>query len=227
MIRNAFRAFPIVAAGLLGLAGTLVAQAPEPDVLMPVRSRYLDELRLRPGADLSAYRRVLIDPSQISMHEGWLRDMNTRKAAARRVSEEEAKRIGDDAAASLRTAVAGAFRASGYEITAEPGPGVLRLSPRITGLYVNAPEALATGMTKLYTREAGKATLILEARDSDSGRLLARVVHHDEAGAMRGFSRASDVANRFWFDALYNRWAANCAREFAAARPAGTPSMPR
>lgn len=223
MAPNAVRFVSSLLTGLLGLAGPLGAQAPESEGLVPVSSRYLDELRLRPGIDLAAYRRVLIEPAQVSMHPEWLRDMNTRRASARRIGADEAKRISDDATTSLMTAVAGAFRARGYEIATEPGPGVLRLSPRVAGLYVNAPEALASGTAKLYTREVGEATLILEVRESSSGRLLARVVHHDETGAMRGFSRTSDVSNRFWFDTLYDRWAADCAREFAVARLAGSP----
>jgi hypothetical protein len=34
--------------------------------------------------------------------------------------------------------LADALRTRGYEIVTAPGPGVLRLSPHVTGLYVNA-----------------------------------------------------------------------------------------
>lgn len=219
MIRTTLNCLALlVLAGLFPVAASGAVDSPEATGLLRVPSHQLDEFQLRPGAGLAGYRSVLIDPAQVSMHEEWLKDMNYGRAGARRIGTDEAKRISDEAATSLRTAVAGAFRARGFEIAAAPGPGVLRLSPRISPLYVNAPEALASGTTKLFVREAGEATLILEARDSSSGVLLARVVHRDRASTTGGFSRASDVANRFWFDGLFSRWAANCASEFAATR---------
>ena len=219
MIRTTLKTLAVlVLAGLVHGAVSGAADAPAAAGLLRVPSHHLDEFQLRPDAGLARYRGVLIDPALVSMHEEWLKDMNYRRASARRIGADEAKRISDDAATSLRTALAGAFRARGFEIAAAPGPGVLRLSPRIAPLYVNAPEALASGTTKLFIREAGEATLILEARDSSSGVLLARVVHRDRASTTGGFSRASDVSNRFWFDVLFSRWAANCASEFVATR---------
>lgn len=220
MLRTTLKALAVVAlAGLVQMPTFGAGDAPDVTGLRQVPSRYLDELLLRPDAGIANYRAVLVEPAQVRMHEAWLKDMNYhRRASARRIGEDVARGFTEDAATSVRTAIANAFRERGYEIAQEPGPGVLRLSPRISDLYVNAPEALATGTTKVFTREAGEATLMLEARDSQSGRLLARIVHHDEAGATRGFSRTSDVTNRFWLDGLFDRWASHCASEFAAAR---------
>ena len=125
----------------------------------------------------------------------------------------------------MQSAVAEAFKARGYEIAAAPGPGVLRLSPTITELYVNAAENLATGgTTKSFTKDAGEATLILEARDSVSGTLLGRVVDHRTARDSKGTQigdvrRTTSVSNNFWFDATFRRWATTCAKAFEASKP--------
>ena len=71
---------------------------------------------------------------------------------------------------------------------------------------------------KTFTRDAGQATLLLEARDAVTGTLLARVVHHGIAREISRINPASDVSNRFWFDTLFRRWAADCIAEFEAGR---------
>jgi hypothetical protein len=71
---------------------------------------------------------------------------------------------------------------------------------------------------KTFTRDAGQATLVLEARDAVTGALLARVMHHGIAREISRINTAGDVSNRFWFDTLFKRWAADCIAEFEAGR---------
>ena len=125
----------------------------------------------------------------------------------------------------MQSAVAEAFRARGYEVAAAPGPGVLRLSPSVTDLYVNAAENVATGgTTKSFTKDAGEAKLVLEARDSVSGTLLGRVVDHRTAREgtkgtqLSDVRRTTTVSNNFWFDTAFRRWAATCVKEFETAK---------
>ena len=196
------------------------------DGLVPVKSRQLDELHLRPDAELAGYRRIMIDPVQVEFRDDWLQNMNyyTRNPS-RWLGKDDAHRIAEDTAASLRDSVAEAFKARGYEIVAAPEAGVLRLSPSATDLYVYAPDRHSPWGTKTFTRDAGQATLLLEVRDAVSGTLLGRVVHRGRAQQMGGLARATGVSNRFWFDALFGRWAANCVAEFAAnrSRPGTSP----
>lgn len=182
--------------------------------LVAVQSRYLDEVHLRPNADLAGYRRVLIDPVPVEFSRDWLRNMNAyNRSPSRWIGPDEAKRIAMETTSSLEISVAEAFKARGYEIVGAPGPGVLRLSPSVADLYVNVPEGPSAWRTKIFTRDAGKATLLLEARDAVSGTLLARVLHHGIAQGAGRLSLANEVSNRFWFDALFSRWASNCAAE--------------
>jgi hypothetical protein len=202
------------------------AQAATPanyEGLVSVRSWNLDELYLRPNADLASYRKVVIDPVQVTFREDWNRDFVDPHAKTRRLLQDDVRRIADDTAFTMQSAVAEAFKARGYEIAAAPGPGVLRLSPRVTDLYVNAAENLASGTTKSFTKDAGEATLVLEVRDAASGTLLGRVVDRRTARESKGTQirdvrRTSTVSNNFWFDDTFRQWAATCIKEFEAAR---------
>ena len=196
-----------------------------PEGLVSVRSWNLDELYLRPNADLAMYRKVVIDPAQVAFRSDWNRAFVDPHASVRRLTQDDVRRITDETASTLQSAVAEAFKARGYEVAASPGPGVLRLSPSVTDLYVNAAENLATGgTTKSFTKDAGEATLVLEARDSVSGTLLGRVV--DRRTAQEGnkgtqisdVRRTTTVSNNFWFDTAFRRWAATCVKEFETAR---------
>jgi len=216
------KALFIVCVAVLG--GTAFAGEPQAasrardEGLVEVQSRNLDELYLRPNAELAAYRKVLIEPVRAEVSSDWQKNLNYTRNVSRWVGPEDAKRVAAEAATSLEGILAETFKARGYEIATAPEPGVLRLSARIADLYVNAPDRYSPWNTKTFTRDAGQATLVLEARDAVTGALLARVVHHGTAREISRINPASDVSNRFWFDTLFKRWASDCIAEFEAGR---------
>ena len=63
-----------------------------------------------------------------------------------------------------------------------------------------------------------EATLSLDASDSVSGNVLARVVHRNIVREVRRLNAADDSSNRFWFETAFRRWAANVTAELGAAR---------
>ena len=155
---------------------------------------------------LAGYRSVLIEPARVEFaHRGYKHTP-------------EVQRLADEAAASFESSLAEAMRAKGFEIATAPGPGVLRLSPAVAELYVNAPEEPTPWRIRTFTRNAGDARLSLEARDAVSGALLARVEEKAVAEQMGRLALADEVTTRFWFDALFRRWAASRAAELSAAR---------
>ena len=216
------RAFFIPCAAVLGAAACAAqpqgASEAVRDGLVAVQSRNLDELYLRPNADLAAYRKVLIDPVRADIRGDWVKNLNYTRNVSRWVGPDDAQRIAADVASTLESTLAETYKARGYEIAAAPEPGVLRLSARIADLYVNAPDRFSPWTVKTFTRDAGQATLLLEARDAVSGTLLARVVHHGIAREISRINMAGDVSNRFWFEALFRRWTADCIAEFEASR---------
>jgi hypothetical protein len=186
--------------------------------LVAVHSPTLDELYLRPDADLPGYRKVMIDPVPVDVRNDFLTQTHAynRIQAPSVYPYRDALGLVKEMAATLESSVAEAFKARGYEIVEGPGPGVLRLSPGIGELYVNAPDRLSPWRTRTFTRDAGQATLYLEAHDAVTGTLLGRVVHHAIARELSRINVADDVSNRFWFDTLFRRWAENCVAEFQA-----------
>jgi len=207
---------------IVSLTGTAFAAAGPTapvmhDGLVPVKSRNLDKVYVRPDANLAEYRKVMIDPVKVEFSKEWYGSVNDPRYVAR-IRPEDARRIADETTSNARDIVADAFKARGYEIATAPGPGVLRLSPRVTELYVNAPDVFPPGVTRSFARDAGEATLVLEARDAVSGALLAVIVDHGTAQDMMRITRATNVSNAFWFDGLYKRWATNSVAELEAVK---------
>jgi hypothetical protein len=218
----------ILALSILSLTATAFA-APSPaasavmhDGLAAVHAKNLDKFYVLPNANLAGYNKVMIDPVQVELSKEWYRSVNDPRYVAR-IRPDDARRIANDTTASAGGIIAGAFKARGYEIATAPATGVLRLTPRITDLYVNAPDVYPPGITRSFARDAGEATLILEARDAVNGTLLAVVVDHGTAQDMMRLTRATQVSNTFWFDGLYQRWAAYtvAALEAVKSRPRG------
>jgi hypothetical protein len=178
------------------------------DGLVAVQSRNLDHLYLRPDVDMARYQKVLIDPVTVEYSKDWLSNVNDPRHVAR-VRPEDARRIADETTANLGGILAAELKARGYEIVTAPGPGVLRLAPHVTDLYVNAPDIFPPGRTRSFSRDAGEATVTLEARDASNGTLLAVVSDHATAQDMLRLSRADNVSNSFWFDGMFRRFAAN------------------
>jgi hypothetical protein len=221
---HALLAFCVAAFVAAAAAPSQAASPATYDGLVSVRSWNLDKLYLRPNADLASYRKIMIDPVQVAFQKDWNKESIDLHGVTRRLRQDDVRRIAEDTASTMQNAVAEAFKARGYEIAVAPGPGVLRLSPSVTDLYVNAAEDLSPGTTKSFTKDAWEATLLLEARDAVTGTLLGRVVDHRTARETKGTQfrdliRTSRVSNNFWFDATFRRWAATCAKEFEAAKP--------
>jgi hypothetical protein len=207
------KAYLIVIMAALGGATALAAPygptAPAGyDGLVAVQTRNLDKFYVRPNADLARYQAVMIDPVTVEFSKDWDRSVNDPRYTTR-IRPEDARRIADETTANLGGILADALTKRGYQIVTAPGPGVLRLSPHVTELYVNAPDVLPPGRTRSFARDAGEATVTLEARDASDGMLVAVISDHATAQDMLRLSRATNVTNTFWFDGMFKRFAAN------------------
>ncbi len=182
--------------------------------------RKLDEVYVAPDAQLASYRAVMLDAPKISLDRGWLKNINSTRQPSRWVTARDAQKIVDDLSASMAVTFADVFRAKGYEIATTPGPGVLRLSPTVVDLYINAPDVHAPNDRKVVSGEsAGDARLVLEARDAATGAVVARIVDRADAHQLgRTFNATTDVSNTFWMSALFRQWATYSANEFQGKR---------
>jgi hypothetical protein len=162
--------------------------------------------------------RVTIAPVEVAFDRDWLADMNRDRGRASALGEADARRIASDLAGDLHKALDAAIRARGIEIQAAPSSDALRLAVRIDDLYVTAPDVPSPGIRRTYVREAGRATLRAEGRDA-AGALRVQHERRGTAGDHLRLERASDVTNRFWFDALFRNWAGDVAAELARNDP--------
>ena len=201
----------------LAAATPLAAQEGEAawDGLVEVHAKKLDEVYLRPQADFRGYTKVMIDPTEVSFRKDWQRDQNRdRLDLSNRVSDADARRILDDAQKSFQKLFAETYAKDGYEVVTAPGPDVLRISTAIIDLDVTAPDTMSPGRTRTYSRDAGEATLVLEARDSLTGELLGRALDQRETSDMGPFIRNS-VTNAAAFEQVFQRWARTSANGLA------------
>jgi hypothetical protein len=185
---------------------------------MRASSSQLDELYLRPSAQPSSYRKVLIEPVPVALRSDWLKQSHAyNRIQSLYPPYTDAERVTREMSELVQADLAEAFRAGGYEVVAAPGPGVLRVSASVSELFINAPDRLSPWLTRTLTRDAGQARLSLEARDAASGLLLARAVHLGIAREVSRVNSGDDVSNRMWFDALFRRWASSCVSALTRA----------
>jgi len=212
-------ALSITAATAFGCATSAGEAQTTKEGLVATRSADLDELYVQPDLNLSTYRKVFVEPVGVALRDDYI----TQRHAYNRFQPiypryQEAESLVAFAAQSIREGLADAFKARGYEVLDVPQAGALSISARVTELYVNAPDRLSPWLTRNLTRDAGQATLSLEARDAAQGTVLARVVHHLIVREVSRVNLASDVSNGMWLDSAFRRWAANCAAALSSRR---------
>lgn len=200
--------------GALALAISMLGVQPavsrEPDTyegLLKVESSSFDAAYLLPGADFAGYRRIMLDQPEVAFHKNWLRDYNNSVSTSDRISDEEALEILAEMQTGLQDAFLKAYTDAGYEVVTTPGPDVLRLRTQMIKVWVVAPDTMSAGRKRTYAKEAGTATLVVEARDAMSGELLARGLDKRTIGETGHITRRSRVTNKSDFQQVFTRWA--------------------
>jgi hypothetical protein len=187
------------------VAAQQAAPAESWDGLVEVNARRIDTAFLLPGADFRPYAKVMLDEPEVAFRQNWMRDANRGRGASGRVTERDAARILETVSAGKIDLFTRAFNDAGFEVVTRDGPDVLRIRTAVVNLVVNAPDTMSAGRTTTFTANAGEATLILEARDSQTNALLARIIDRRETRNIAG--RANRVTNTADFRALANDWA--------------------
>jgi len=193
---------------LLSAPAALAAATPDTwDGLVEVKSDKFDDAYLAPGADFRSYAKVMIDPTDVAFQKNWLRDYNNDVDLSHRLSDAEAQEILADMQAGFGELLTAAYREAGYEIVTAPGPDVLRLRTSIINVDIAAPDVMAAGRVSNFSREAGRATLVIEARDSMSGAILGRGVDKRDVGDSAFMVRRTSTSNKADFERVFKAWA--------------------
>jgi hypothetical protein len=188
--------------------GSAMAKDPDTwDNLQKVRSKRFDRVYLLPEADFRSYTKIMLDPTEVAFQKNWLRDYNSdQRDLSRRISNTDAQKVLDDARAGFEDSFKEAYAKAGYQVVDQAGADVLRVRTAVINITVNAPDTMSPGRVRSFSREAGGATLVLEARDSVTGAVLGRAVDSRDIGDTMPYYRTS-VSNRADFKQAFDRWA--------------------
>jgi hypothetical protein len=202
--RAAVAAAVAVAAALAGCAST--QSPPQWEGLEGRPSRAFDQVYVLPGAEFSQFKRVRLDPAEVAFARSWDPNAGTRDLS-RRVTPQDLQEIKDGLAQMLQRTFAEELARGGYEVTTDLAPDVLRVTPQIVDLQVNAPDTMAAGRSRTYVMDAGRMTLVAEARDSVTGQLLARVVDRKQGTDFGTLQWANSVTNSAEAQRAISQWA--------------------
>jgi hypothetical protein len=141
-----------------------------PDGLRRVRWSPLGTEFLKPGADLSRFTGILIDPVAISYQTRHGQGLDPRVSP---YAPEQGQL--DHLQRAYQESFRRALTRGGLSPATAAGPGVLRLSGRIADLTVLAPPADTLDPDEtVYSSSAGDLTLLLDLTDSATGAQLLR-----------------------------------------------------
>ena len=200
----------------LGISAGAHAKLPtEVDGLIEVKSKLMEAVYLQPGADFRTYTQIMIDPSVVSFRKNWLQNQNNSQpigAADRQISAADAQNILNTAQMTFDQVFSDTLAKAGYTIVTAAGPGVLRLSPSVANLYIVDPQPNGPTMGRTFTVQPSEATLVLEARDSQTNTKLAVVLDEQETQSAGGAQFSSQSGNLADFKKMVDFWASTSAK---------------
>lgn len=166
----------LLLSALLGFPAIVVALDTEAeaasDSLVLVEKDRRGSIYADPEADWTTYSKIMLDEATVAFRKNWERDRRLDRTGY--VSPRDIERIKTDLAELFDVVwVEELSQNGGFEIVAEPGPDVLRITPKIVDLDVYAPSTSSATPTYSFTNSSGRMTLKLELYDSETGDLIA------------------------------------------------------
>ena len=202
-------------------AVALAAEKPpeEWDGLTRVKVKGIDAAYVRPGANITDYTKVIIDPIHVAFAKDWDKKSSIYKQKLTTAQLDEIKtklgKLAEEVFAEVLS------KDNGYQVVTDPAPDVMRFSSAIVDLWPRAPDTQEPGRNYVYTTSAGSAVLYAEMRDSETNQLFARVVDGREARNSGTFRWTNSVENTAEARALVTDWARILRKRLDAVRAAG------
>jgi len=215
-----------VACLALAAGGSFAAKKPpqEWDGLSLVKLKGLDAAYARPGADFTIYKKIIIDPIEVSYSKNWDQKstVTNRKIDTAKLEEIKVK-LGQLAQETFTEVFS---KDGGMEVVTAPGPDVLRFSSAIVDLWPRAVDEQEPGRNYTFTTSAGSAVLYAELRDSETNQLIGRVVDGREARNSGTMRWTNSVENTAEARTMVSDWARILRKRYDALREqAGTPAQ--
>jgi len=176
------------------------------DGLVRVNSKQIDHLYKLPEADFSGYKRVRLDPIEVEFDKNWKPNASQRSPSSR-LTNEDIEKIKKALAEEFRKVFTEELTKNGYAVVNEDDDDVLRVSAAIVNLYITAPEKMSAGRSRTYTTSAGHMTLVVELRDSVTGKLMARAVDTVQGRDTGNFQITNSVTNMSSARTALSKWA--------------------
>jgi hypothetical protein len=184
------------------LAGCAAAlQRPEDvsdDGLVRVPTALLDELFVDPTVPLSNYKRVMIDPVEISFTDGWRKDHPE-------LSDHDFEVFSKRLTTMLHDTLVKEFARGGYTLVESPEHDVLRVRASIEDAFFPAPEQSPDKTVQVLSQ--GRMTLRVQGYDGPSEALVARGRDGEVDPQRRVLERADRVSAQVWAQQVFDEWA--------------------
>lgn len=226
--RTLVRLAAVVAAALAGAVAAQTADLPKSsrqaasawsgEGLQKTEIKGLDTVFAKPGSNLSAYQRILLEPVSVAFRKGW--QMTPLPGSRDRVSPADAQRIRARVSVLVQEEVANELIAGGYKLANEPGEDVLDVRLSIVDLFINAPDVKNSVHTTTYALSAGEMTLVAQLADSLSGEILLRAFDRSTATETTWAHQITGVENEAEGRRAARNWAKALRRELDLARSA-------
>lgn len=207
-IRSLVATFAALIMVSISAPAVVTAQEEKPtwDDLHLVKSSRSQRLYLLPGASFQPYSKILLDTTEVAFRKNWMRDFNQSRSISMHVRQEDIDRVSQEVSSSFGSILAEQYQKAGYQVVQSPGPDVLRIRTGVIDLAVFAPDVRSANRTYSASWEAGEATLVVEARDSQSGALLGRALDRRLAGDRQPYLR-NRATNKADFNRMFREWA--------------------
>jgi hypothetical protein len=212
-----------LAAGFAAIAGCATSKAPteSPDGLVLRPNSDFSAVYVRPGASLADYPMMGAVPCEVSFRKNWLRDQNSNRVSLNnRVSQKDVDQIEDALAEECDKYFRDALlQPPPYTLVEEfnEGDSILILRPSIVDLDVSAPDTMSPGMSRTYTTQAGRMTLVLEIFDGSTGEILVRAIDKRRSTDAGSLQWSNGVTNRAEADRILKAWSSKLRKGLDAA----------
>jgi hypothetical protein len=165
------------------------------------------EIYAEAGVDWNEYTQIKLERATVSFRKNWQRDQNRYDPF--KVRDQDVEKIKTRLSDLFNEVFTEELSAEGgYTMTESIGADVMTFVPRIVDLDIAAPDTRNNpGMTTSYVEQAGRMTLILEIYDSQSGDLISKMSHRQDAPRYGYMRWANSVSNTAEARRMLQRWA--------------------